>query len=381
MDFLMVMPSLVIALWEFFESKDFRFLLVAALGALWLVPLFRTTYWFGVLLLCVSYLSLFLLSKKRIPWTFWLGVLLLVGSTGFRTYLAVNEPQKPNLWWLLPEKMAQRGSDFANNTDFTRNVAVLLDVVAITLIVFSSRNLSSILSRVFSVSVSYMFVFFLWYPTFEVRLTPSYLDKVLWLIGLIPAIAYVLSVFGKSEPVETDFYFFFIVVYSLFFAPPRGGSFEFALLALIAFPWALLGNATVPVAETFISSGLPPSVGFLFKAAGLASMFITASTVAIVRVYMLFLLVGLCYQIALQSGKKGVLSKVLSVILVFGGVLTGFASRMAVNLYGGSGALYAIENVFNATNTWANVKLDMINMLIPFVIAILASYVFFGEGS
>jgi len=47
---------------------------------------------------------------------------------------------------------------------------------------------------------------------------------------------------------------------------------------LIAFPWALLGNATVPVAETFISSGLPPSVGFLFKAAGLASMFITAST-------------------------------------------------------------------------------------------------------
>jgi len=117
--------------------------------------------------------------------------------------------------------MAQRGSDFANNTDFTRNVAVLLDVVAITLIVFSSRNLSSILSRVFSVSVSYMFVFFLWYPTFEVRLTPSYLDKVLWLIGLIPAIAYVLSVFGKSEPVETDFYFFFIVVYSLFFAPPR----------------------------------------------------------------------------------------------------------------------------------------------------------------
>jgi len=96
---------------------------------------------------------------------------------------------------------------------------------------------------------------------------------------------------------------------------------------------------------------------------------------------MLFLLVGLCYQIALQSGKKGVLSKVLSVILVFGGVLTGFASRMAVNLYGGSGALYAIENVFNATNTWANVKLDIINMLIPFVIAILASYVFFGEGS
>jgi len=43
--------------------------------------------------------------------------------------------------------------------------------------------------------------------------------------------------------------------------------------------------------------------------------------------------------------------------------------------------LFAIENVFNATNTWANVKLDIINMLIPFVIAILASYVFFGEGS
>jgi len=42
--------------------------------------------------------------------------------------------------------------------------------------------------------------------------------------------------------------------------------------------------------------------------------------------------------------------------------------------------LFAIENVFNATNTWANVKLDIINMLIPFVIAILASYVFFGEG-
>jgi len=103
--------------------------------------------------------------------------------------------------------------------------------------------------------------------------------------------------------------------------------------------------------------------------------------VAIVRVYMLFLLVGLCYQVALQSSRKGVLSIIVSAILLFSGILTGFASKIAVNLYGGSGALFAIENVFNATNTWANVKLDIINMLIPFVIAILASYVFFGEGS
>jgi len=34
----MVMPSLVIAVWEFLESKDYRFLFIAALGALWLVP-------------------------------------------------------------------------------------------------------------------------------------------------------------------------------------------------------------------------------------------------------------------------------------------------------------------------------------------------------
>jgi len=104
--------------------------------------------------------------------------------------------------------------------------------------------------------------------------------------------------------VESDFYFFFLVVYSLLFAPPRGGSFEFALLALVSFPWALLGNMAIPAVQTVVSSGLPPSVGFLFKTAGLASMFITASTVAIVRVYMLFLLVGLCYQVALQSSRK-----------------------------------------------------------------------------
>jgi len=381
MDFLMVMPSLVIAVWEFLESKDYRFLFIAVLGALWLVPFFRTTYWIGVVLLCASYLSLFVLSKKSIPLTFWVGLVLLIGSTAFRTYLAVGEPEKPSFWWLLPEKMAQRGSDFANNTDLTRNLAMLLDVGAITLIVFSSKYLSSVLSRLFSVSVMYMFMFFLWYPTFEVRLTPSYLDRVLWIIGLIPAVAYLLSVLGKSEPVESDFYFFFLVVYSLLFAPPRGGSFEFALLALVSFPWALLGNMAIPAVQTVVSSGLPPSVGFLFKTAGLASMFITASTVAIVRVYMLFLLVGLCYQVALQSSRKGVLSIIVSAILLFGGILTGFASKIAVNLYGGSGALFAIENVFNATNTWANVKLDIINMLIPFVIAILASYVFFGEGS
>jgi len=161
-----------------------------------------------------------------------------------------------------------------NNTDLTRNLAMLLDVGAITLIVFSSKYLSSVLSRLFSVSVMYMFMFFLWYPTFEVRLTPSYLDRVLWIIGLIPAVAYLLSVLGKSEPVESDFYFFFLVVYSLLFAPPRGGSFEFALLALVSFPWALLGNMAIPAVQTVVSSGLPPSVGFLFKTAGLASMFI-----------------------------------------------------------------------------------------------------------
>jgi len=63
-------------------------------------------------------------------------------------------------------------------------------------------------------------------------------------------------------------------------------------------------------------------------------MFITASTVAIVRVYMLFLLVGLCYQVALQSSRKGVLSIIVSAILLFSGILTGFASKIAVNLYG-----------------------------------------------
>jgi len=74
MDFLMVMPSLVIAVWEFLESKDYRFLFIAALGALWLVPFFRTTYWIGLVLLCASYLSLFVLSKKSIPLTFWVGL-------------------------------------------------------------------------------------------------------------------------------------------------------------------------------------------------------------------------------------------------------------------------------------------------------------------
>jgi len=83
----------------------------------------------------------------------------------------------------------------------------------------------------------------------------------------------------------------------------------------------------------------------------------------------------------LQSSRKGVLSIIVSAILLFSGILTGLHRKLLLISTGAVERCLPLENVFNATNTWANVKLDIINMLIPFVIAILASYVFFGEGS
>jgi hypothetical protein len=380
MDLLAVVPSVVVSVYGLIESKDLKFLIVLGLAALWFVPVIRTTYWIALLLVFITYFTVFRLSKGKLSWPFWAGAILLVSSTIFRTYLAVGEPDKPSFWWLLPQKMAQRGSDFANNVDLTRNVSVLLDVTGLSLLVYSTNSLKNIVLRLFSMLASFMFVFFLWYPTFEVRLTPSYLDVILWSIGLIPAVVYLISVFSKSSSVEADFYFFFVVVYSLFFAPPRGGSFELALVAMVSFPWAALGELVSSTTQTLVLSGLPPSIGFLFRGVGLASLLITAPTVPIARIYVLFMLVGLCYDIAKHSGVSGIIPVAVGIVLSFAGILTGLASSIAVNLWGGSGAFFSLQNIFNATVGWANIKLDVIDMLIPFAIALLASYVFFGEG-
>jgi hypothetical protein len=135
-----------------------------------------------------------------------------------------------------------------------------------------------------------------------------------------------------------------------------------------------------PSLHTIVVAGLPPSVGFLFKATGLASMLITAPTVAIVRIYVLILLLGLCYQIAKPSINVGIVPVIIGLFLSIAGIFTGFVSSIAVNLWGGSGAFFSIQNILNSTLGWANIKLDVINTLVPFIIALLASYVFFGEG-
>ncbi|NPV87905.1 hypothetical protein HPY42_00030 [Coprothermobacteraceae bacterium] len=377
---ILVIPLIFVVLWELVETRSLKFVALLALGALWFIPYVRSSYWISLLLMVTTYVALYMSLRKKLPWTFWVGIALLFLSTLGRTYLASAEPQKPAFWWLLPQKMAQRGGDFANNADLTRNLSMFADIAGMSLVSYSARYLSSARARVVAVLTASYFLIFCWYPTFEVRLTVSYLDKVLWVIGLIPAIGHLLSAAGKDEGPEADFFVLLVGVFAVMFAPPRGGGFELMLMAMVSFPFAVLARLAITPAKLTALGGLPPTVGFLFRALTITSLFISAPTVAIARIYMLLLLVGLVMEAAHATESKGVLPALVALGATFAGVLTGLAARLAVDLYEVTGALYTINNNLNVAITMPNIRLDMVNAMLPLVVALLASYVFFGEG-